>query len=198
MNETVDFEDVLLLAGCDITAKSGNIKCPFCQTRSFRIYPDQKAKCHNDLCNWYGDAAQFYADYKDMSRHEAIKELADKLDLKKSIVQLKEQTYDEAKKSLSEDFEFLAWCRMYFAFYGDKVVNQKLYADKCGLSKSTFSKIMNGMMGNAITWRKTLNILRQEIDINRLKKDMQKGARYFLEDIPSDYIRKYRIKKGKK
>lgn len=198
MNETVSFEDVLILAGCDIMAKSGNIKCPFCQKMSFKIYPDQRAKCHNKSCNWYGDSAQFYSDYKEISRLEAIRELSSKLDLKKSIIQTKEQTYNEAKKSLSEDYKFLSWCRIYFAFYGDKVVNQKVYADKCGLSKSEFSRIINGIMGSATTWRKVLNILRQEINIDRLKRDIKKGSQYFIDDIPPEYIKKYRIKNKKK
>ncbi|MEG6503676.1 MULTISPECIES: hypothetical protein [unclassified Desulfovibrio] len=198
MNETVDFKDVLLLENCSITEKSGNIKCPFCNKLSFKIYPDQLAKCHNNVCNWYGDVIQFYTDFKKISRSEAFKELAGRLDLKKSIVEIKEQTFDEARMALAEDLEFLSWCRMYFAFYKNDVVDQKVYAEKCGLSKSAFSRILNGNMGNALTWRKTIVILKQEIDIKRLQKDIKKGIKYFLENIPPEYIKKYRIKKKKK
>lgn len=198
MNETVMFEDVLIQANCDISEKSGNIKCPFCNTWSFKIYKDQKAKCHNASCKWYGDAAQFYAEFKNIDRSEAIKELAVKLNLKESLVAINEQTFDEAKDALANDLEFLSWCRLYFAFYKNNVVEQKIYAEKCGLSKSAFSRILNGNMGNALTWRKTLNVLRQEISIERLKKDIDKGAQYFLEDIPLEYVTKYRIKKRTK
>ena len=200
MNETVDFKDVLLLAECNISEKSGNLKCPFCNKWAFKIYPDQLAKCHNDFCKWYGNAIQFYTDYKEIEKNDAFKELSGKLNLKKSIIEIKEQTFDEAKNALAEDFEFLSWCRMYFAFYKDHVVEQKIYADKCGLSKSAFSRILNGNMGNAVTWRKTLNVLRIElgIGIDRLKKDVKKGAKYFLDDIPLEYVKKYRIKKKSK
>ena len=198
MNETVMFEDVLVQANCDISEKSGNIKCPFCNTWSFKIYPEQLAKCHNASCGWHGNAIKFYTEFKNIDKNEAIKELAVKLDLKKSIVGKKEQTLKEAKIALAKDLEFLSWCRLYFAFYKNDVVEQKIYAEKCGLSKSAFSRILNGNMGNALTWRKTLNVLRQEINIERLKKDMKKGAKYFLEDIPLEYVTKYRIKKRTK
>lgn len=198
MNETVMFEDVLIQANCDISEKSGNIKCPFCNTWSFKIYKDQKAKCHNASCGWHGNAIKFYTEFKNIDKNEAIKELAVKLDLKKSIVGKKEQTLKQAKNALAKDLEFLSWCRLYFAFYKNDVVEQKIYAEKCGLSKSAFSRILNGNMGNALTWRKTLNVLRQEINIERLKKDIKKGAKYFLEDIPLEYVTKYRIKERTK
>ena len=198
MNVTVNFEDVLVLAKCDISSKSGNIQCPFCKTGAFKIYPEQLAKCHNASCGWHGNAVQFYAKFENIGMSEAFKQLAEKLNLKKAIVAVKEQTFDEAKNALADDLEFLSWCRLYFAFYKDNVVEQKTYAEKCGLSKSAFSRILNGNMGNALTWRKTLNVLRQEINIERVKKDIEKGAKYFLDDIPIEYVTKYRIKKRTK
>ena len=130
MNETVMFEDVLIQANCDISAKSGNIKCPFCNTWSFKIYPEQLAKCHNASCGWHGNAIKFYTEFKNIDKNEAIKELAVKLDLKKSIVGKKEQTLKEAKIALAKDLEFLSWCRLYFAFYKNDVVKNVGYQNR--------------------------------------------------------------------
>lgn len=197
MNEYVAFEDVLNNVGEYTQEKSGNIKCPFCKKYSFRIYPDNRAKCHNEGCKWNGDAIQFYADYNNISRNEAFNELGIHLKSGKLKLLSKEQTYHEAKESLAKDLEFLAWCRMYFAFYKNDRVNQQIYAEKSDLSQSAFNKILNGNMGNATTWRKTLNVLRQEIDINIFKKDIKKGFHYFYNNIDTNAVKKYRIKKKK-
>lgn len=187
----INFEDVLEICNVDLRKKSGNLKCPFCQVQSFKIYPEQKANCHNLACKWHGDAIQFYGDYKNISRAEAFKELAEKLKIGELKFSKKTLTYAEALEAFSKDLEFLAWCRMYFAFYGNKRVNQQIYAEKANLSQSAFNKILNGNLGNLITWKKTLNVLKTELRIEQFKKDLKIGNQYFKNDIDTDAVKKY-------
>lgn len=191
MDTTIYFEDVMSLAGFSTHKKSGNMVCPFCGKKSFKAYPDQKAQCHNKTCGWHGDALQFYTDHKGISRNEAFKELAVALELKAIKFKQKKLTFAEATNALAKDLEFLAWCRMYFAFYNTDRVNQKIYADKSNLSQSAFNKILNGNVSNIITWKKALNILRIEIPIDKFKKDLALKSRFFKISVDNTDVSKF-------
>lgn len=195
MNLTIEFTDVLCLVNADIQEKCGNLKCPFCGVQSFKIYRgmNETAKCHNKKCGWNGNALQFYAKYKDITYKDAFKELAESLRLGEIKFSPKIQTYDEALDEFAEDLNFLAWCRMYFAFYR-RNITQKTFYEKAGLSQSAFNKILNGNIGDKITWRRTLSILRNDVPINQLKKDMKMGAEFFKIDIDKAAVSKFRIK----
>ena len=199
----IDFRSVMFHLGLDMKQSSGNFKCPFCFKKSFTVYHDEKAHCHNPTCKWSGDSLKLVCDYKQISRNEAGKELG--IALRENFIQLKEQTYDEAKIELAKDLEFLAWVRMYEGFYpSDRRFTREKLIGKAETSKGTMAKIINGQMVNALTWRKVLAVLRSDLEkpIERLKKDLALGVKYFeglLDDEKrgSD-IKKYQIKKKRK
>jgi len=90
---------------------------------------------------------------------------------------------------------------MYEGFYpSDRRFDRKVFEEKSGLTKGTLSKIINGQMVNALTWRKVLAVLRSDLKnpIEKLKKDLTKGAKYFEQLLDSEKrgndIKKYRIK----
>jgi len=183
--------------------KAGNYACPFCFKKSFTVYPDEKAHCHTPTCKWSGDSLQLVCDVKSISRNDAYKELG--LALKENFIHIKvkEQTYDEAKIELAKDLEFLAWVRMYEGFYDTPYrIDRRVLEEKTGLNKSTLSKIINGQVGNAKTWRTTLEVLRGSIDIERLKKDLLLKEKYFERLLDDEKrgrdIKKYQIKKKRR
>jgi hypothetical protein len=79
--------------------------------------------------------------------------------------------------------------------------NRKIFEDKTGLKKGTLSKIINGQIGNSLTWRKVLAVLRSDLEepIKKLKKDISLGTQYFENQLDDEErgkdIVKYRIKK---
>jgi len=183
--------------------KYDNYECPFCHKKSFTVYPDEKGYCHTPTCKWSGDSLQLVCDVKNISRNDAYKELG--IALKENFIHIKvnEQTYDEAKIELAKDLEFLAWVRMYEGFYDTPYrIDRKILEEKTGLNKSTLSKIINGQVCNAVTWRKTLAVLRSDIDLNRLKKDLKLEDKYFVELLDDEKrgndIKKYQIKKKRR
>lgn len=210
MNLDVDFVSVMSTLGLSLKQKAGNYQCPFCTKKSFTVYPDQKAYCHT--CKWSGDAIKLYREWKKVSRDEAFQELAvalgdGSLRLKEKGSEFKEQTYAEAKKEFAKDLEFLAWVRIYEGFYPDteRRFNRKIFEDKTGLKKGTLSKIINGKMSNALTWRKTLQVLRSDLEgpIKELKKKIALGTQYFEnliidEEQRGKDVEKFRIKKPKR
>lgn len=195
MSDMLDFRSVMIDLNLNVKQKSENYQCPFCQKKSFTVYPEQKGYCHT--CKWSGDAVQLYSECKNVSRSEALAELG--LALKNGFIQLKEQTYEEAKKELAKDLEFLAWVRMYEGFNPDYTREKVL--DKSGVTKGTLSKIIKGEMCNAVTWRKVLAVLRSDLEprINRMKKNLVLGTKFFEELLDDEKrgsdIKKYRIKK---
>lgn len=210
MNLTVDFVSVMSILRLDMKQKAGNYACPFCTKKSFTIYPEnQMGYCHT--CKWSGDALKLYCEWKRVSRDEACRELGVSLkdgflQLKEKLSDSKEQTYAEAKSEFAKDLEFLAWVRMYEGFYPDpeKRFNRKIFENKTGLKKAALSKIINGKLGNALTWRKVLAVLRSDLEgpIKELKRKVALGAKYF-EDLTDEEkrgkdVEKYRIKKRKR
>jgi hypothetical protein len=198
MADMIDFRSVMIDLNLNMKQKSGNYQCPFCTKKSFTVYPDQKAYCHT--CNWSGDAIQLYSEWKRVTRSEAYKELG--IALRDGFIQLKEQTYDEAKKELAKDLEFLAWVRMYEGF--DPDFKRDKIIEKSGVTKGTLSKIIKGEMCNALTWRKVLAVLRSdmEVRIGIMKKNITLGTKYFEELLDDEKrgsdIKKYRIKKSRR
>ncbi|MDL2279805.1 CHC2 zinc finger domain-containing protein [Desulfovibrio sp. OttesenSCG-928-G11] len=195
MNLDVDFVSVMSTLGLSMKQKSGNYQCPFCTKKSFTVYPDQKAYCHT--CNWSGDALQLYCEWEKVSRSEAIQKLG--LALKNGYIQLKEQTYAEAKSELAKDLEFLTWVRMYEGFNPD--YTRKVVIEKSGVTKGTLSKIIKGEMVNGLTWRKVLAVLRIDLEprIKIMKKNLALGPKYFEnlldEEKRGKDVEKFRIKK---
>lgn len=201
MTLQLKFESVMDLLNLDMRQKYGNYTCPFCDEESFTVYPDQKAYCHTKSCQWSGNALQLFCDIEKVSIHDAYKSLSIALD--KKFIQPVEQTYGEAKASLAKDLEFLAWVRMYLAFYDrPAITGRAMLQKKAGLSKGEFSKVINGRVGNGLTWRKTLAVLRSEIHMDKFKKDLKLEEKFFerlLEDEKQGrVIRKYQIKKSRK
>ena len=200
---SIDFKSVMIHLGLNMKRKYDNYECPFCHKKSFTLYPDEKGYCHTPTCHWSGDALQLICDIKHISRNEASQELG--IALRENYIQLKEQTYDEAKTELAKDLEFLSWVRMYEGFYpSEKKFDRKILEEKSGLTKSTLSKIINGQMVNALTWRKVLAVLRSDLEkpIERLKKDIALDAKYFEQLLDNEKrgsdIKKYRIKKRRR
>ena len=200
MNLDVDFVSVMVHLGLNMKKESGNYRCPFCTRKSFTVYPDQKGYCHTEYCKWSGDSLQLVCDVKRISRSEAAKELG--IALRENYIQLKEQTYDEAKTELAKDLEFLAWVRMYEGFNPD--YTRETIIDKSGITKGTLSKIIKGEMCNSLTWRKVLKVLRIDLEprIKILKKNLSLGTQYFEQLLDDEKrgtdIKKYRIKKKRR
>lgn len=196
MNDNVDFLSVMIDLGLAKRKRpTGNYHCPFCNKDSFTIYPDQKAYCHT--CEWSGDVLKFYQDTKQVSKEQAYKELG--VAFGQNKVKLKSQTYQEAKLALAKDLEFLAWFRMYEGFYDkpDKI-DRKMLADKAGISVGKLSKVINGQIGNPVSFRKTLAALRTSIPLEQFKKDLALKEKYFERIIDDEkmgeVVKKYQIK----
>lgn len=213
MDVDVDFESVMFSLGLIGKRTTGNYQCPICRAKdkTFKVYPDQKGYCHNKKCQWSGDAIQLYADYNRVSRDEAYAELAPALKdgyikLKAKNSEFKEQTYAEAKKAFAKDLEFLAWVRIYERFYPDteRRFNRKIFEKKLGRHKTTLSKIINGKMPNALTWRTTLETLRLDLEgpIKELQRKLKLGTKYFEDLIDEEQrgedVEKLRIKAPKR
>lgn len=92
---------------------------------------------------------------------------------------------------------------MYEGFYDTPYrIDRRALEDKTGLNKSTLSKIINGQVCNALTWRKTLAVLRSSIDLARLKKDLLLKEKYFEEILDDEKrgrdVKKYQVKKRRR
>ena len=199
MDIEVDFLSVLIDLGLAKRKRpTGNYDCPFCGRTSLKIYPDKKGHCH--ACEWDGDAIKLYQDSQNVSRHQACQDLG--VAWATDRIKFTPQTYEEAKEELARDLEFLAWLRMYLAFYDrpDRI-DRKMLADKAGISEGELSKTINGRVGNAKSWRKTLNVLRLDIPLKKFKEDLGLGIKYFEELIESEkmgsVVKKYQIKDKK-
>lgn len=197
MDVDLDFDSVLRELGQHHKHKNGNYTCPFCHKKSFKPYPNGRAKCHNEHCEWYGDIAQLYADIKGISRNEAFTELGIALKEKRIGVAPNLQTYDEAKSALAKDLEYLRWVKMYMAFYDTKI-SQKMIADRTGTSEAEVSKILKGRVGNPSSWRKVIVGLKSFIPMEQFKKDLALKEKYFERLLDDEklglMVKKYQIK----
>lgn len=81
---------------------------------------------------------------------------------------------------------------------------REVVLDKSGVTKGTLSKIINGQMVNALTWRKVLAVLRSDLEvrIGVMKKNLSLGTQYFEQLLDDEKrgtdIKKYRIKKRRR
>jgi hypothetical protein len=140
MFETINYQDLFIELGLDPIAKSGNLVCPFCNKRAFTPYDNGQAHCH--ACSWHGNAIMLWAEAKRIGRKEAFAELAELYHLKR--IKVKKRTRIEALKSLASDLDFLAWARIYFAFYKSERTSAARLQEESGYSRSHFTKVMNG------------------------------------------------------
>jgi hypothetical protein len=162
-----------------------------------KTYPDGGAKCHNAACGWHGNGADLYAKIKGISKHEAYKELAPHA---KSLIKKDKITFKQALDKIADDLLFLAYVRMYFAYYGNERKNQKFYQEKYGASKKTFSFVINGNFESVsfLKWNEIVTLLRQDINIERFKSDLKIGKKKFVREINDDnkmeFIKKFTSK----
>lgn len=183
----IDFESVIEKIGAELRRRSGNLKCPFCGKMSFKVYDDAKAQCHSSSCKWKGNAVNLYADYKKISYEDARTELIGLY--KAGDVWLKKRTYAEAKRKFIADLKFLAECRMYFAFYGNKRASQSILQRMSGISKGSFSKVLDGKLDEVSPemWAKVILFLKDKINLKQFRQDIG-GGEYFERMIEEDQL----------
>lgn len=171
--EGIDFQELFFELDLDHSLHGGNLICPFCQKKSFKDYRDGKAYCHS--CKWSGNAIRLYVEMKHVTKQEAYNALVELYKLER--IKPKQKTTQEAVDSLSKDLEFLAWCRMHFAFYGSDRIGMRHCQEQAGMSRSQFSKIINGHFDQVSprSWHTALLILRQTIDIKGFRRDIKEG-----------------------
>jgi Cft2 family RNA processing exonuclease len=193
MFETINYQDLFIELGLDPIAKSGNLVCPFCNKRAFTPYDNGQAHCH--ACSWHGNAIMLWAEAKRIGRKEAFAELAELYHLKR--IKVKKRTRIEALKSLASDLDFLAWARIYFAFYKSERTSAARLQEESGYSRSHFTKVMNGQfdMVSRKAWDAIVLLLRQSIKPDELRKDMGMKSGYWIERIKQDEILRERVSK---
>lgn len=181
-------------AGLDMETKRGNLRCPFCSQWAFKDYGDGKAYCH--ACKWSGNAIRLYADVESIPYEEARSHLFEAFKL--GGIRLKPKSYEETLDSLASDLDFLARARMYFEFYKHRRRNKKYYQDRSGLSRSHFSKVINGDFDKVskAMWDRSLAFLRQSLDLRQLDADLRKGAAYWKDSIKDEGLLEH-VKKFK-
>jgi hypothetical protein len=177
----IDYPELFHQLDLDPTLHSGKMACPFCTKKAFTDYADGKAYCH--ACQWSGDAIQLYAAVKRIDRKEAYAALAELFE--HGDIKPKRRTLHEVVESLSRDLEFLAWCRMYFAYHGNDRAGMSHYQSKTGLSRPQFSKVINGHfeLVSPRSWNLVLTILRQDIDIKDFRRDLKEGKQPFERKV---------------
>jgi hypothetical protein len=193
MFETINYQDLFVELSLDPIAKSGNLVCPFCNKRAFTPYDNGQAHCH--ACSWHGNAIMLWAEAKRIGRKEAFAELAELYKLNR--IKAKKRTRSEALKSLASDLDFLAWARIYFAFYKSERTSAARLQEESGYSRSHFTKVMNGQfdMVSRKAWDAIVLLLRQSIKPDELRKDMGMKSGYWIERIKQDEILRERVSK---
>ncbi len=180
----IDFVDIFNLCGLNTDKRRGNLCCPFCRKWSFTDYGDGKAHCHS--CKWSGNAFKLYAALESITYEEAREHLIK--EFKIGRIKIRKKTYEEAYDSVASDLDFLARARLYFEFYKHRRRNKKYYQDKLDLSRSHFSKIINGDFDKVSKemWIKSLSYLRQTLDLKQLEADLNKGVNYWKDSIKEE------------
>lgn len=163
----IGFIEIMGLMGGSTKMKSTNHYCPFCGMGTLKLYPDtRKAHCHNDGCGFHGDPIFMYAKWRGIEYAEAVTELAQKYN--QGLLRRKTATtLDEARKELAEDLKFLAWVRMYIAFYNSLKRDFAYYQKRSGESKAVFSRVLNGQIEATSyeRWKRVIAFLKTEIDL---------------------------------
>ncbi|MGE4339850.1 MAG: hypothetical protein AB7E55_28370, partial [Pigmentiphaga sp.] len=177
----IDFAELFSELGLPADARSGNLCCPFCGKRAFKPYDDGRAHCH--ACAWHGNAVRLYAEIKDIDRDTAFAELAELYNLKR--IKPRRKTLAEARKALAADLDFLAWCRMYFAYYGGLRHGITHYVVRTRFSRPLLSKVLNGRFDlvSREAWHEVILMLRQGINIGAFRKDLDRKAAAWDEHI---------------
>jgi hypothetical protein len=163
----IGFIEIMGLMGASTKMKSTNNYCPFCGKPSLKLYPDtRKAHCHNESCAFHGDPILMYAKWRGLEYAEAVSELAQKYE-KGLLRQKTATTLDEARKELAEDLMFLAWVRMFLAFYNDSERDFAYYQQRSGESKAVFSRVLNGQIEDTSheRWKRVIAFLKSDIDL---------------------------------
>ena len=179
--DSIDFRDLFVEQDLDATLHGGNFRCPFCGTKAFKAYDDGRAHCHH--CEWHGDAVALYSALKDVDRQQAYTALAELYGLGR--IKPKTKTLAEARKGLVDDLEFLAWCRLYFAFYKNQRSGLEHYQRRSGFSRPQFSKVLNGRFDlvSRKAWNQVVLALRQSLNIGQLKRDLENSAEFWGRKI---------------
>lgn len=180
----IDFVDIFNLCGLSGDKQRGNLCCPFCRKWAFTDYGDSKAHCH--ACDWSGNAIRLYADLESITYDEARGHLFE--EFRGGRIQIRKKTYEEAFSSLAADLDFLARARLYFEFYKHRRRNKRYYQDQSGLSRSHFSKVINGDFDKVSKdiWERSLSFLRQSLDLKQLEADLNKGVAYWKDSMKED------------
>lgn len=180
----IDYLDIFIHCGLDATEKNGKYVCPFCDKLSFKVYYDTdniRGHCHH--CKFSGNPVKFYSEFKSISYYEALAEL--KAAYGAGSIKLRKLSDKEARDKICADLYFLSLARMYFAFYGDSLVNKKYLQEKSGIPPSTFSRVMNGNIESVSkeNWNKVMVYLKSKIDIEKFMADFGKKEQYFSEQV---------------
>lgn len=87
---------------------------------------------------------------------------------------MKNLTFDEAFDDVAEKLQFMATARAYFAFYRNERVAKAEFQKATGLSKSHFSKIINGDIDKVSAWifNSVYFYLRRYLNFDQLRLDM--------------------------
>ncbi|WP_272700881.1 hypothetical protein [Desulfovibrio sp. Fe33] len=193
MFETINYQDLFVELSLDPIAKSGNLVCPFCGERAFTPYDNGQVHCH--ACSWHGNAIMLWAKVKGIDNKTAYAELAELYKLNR--IKAKKRTRSEALKSLANDLDFLAWARLYFAFYKSDRISPARLQEASGYSRSHFTKVMNGQFDKVSrkAWDEIVLLLKQSINPDELRKDMGMKSGYWKERIQQDAVLKECVSK---
>lgn len=174
----IDLLSLFIHCGLNKRRKNKKYFCPFCNTWSFELQLDE-ATCRCGNCDFSGSAIQFYARLKEIPDYRSLRELT-KL-LGDGTIWLRKRTRQEAVVALSKDLEFLAYVRMYWAFYGHSRENQEYHQLNSGIAKSSFNRVVNGDISNVakVPWNMAIAYLKSKIDIEGFKVELTKGALLF-------------------
>lgn len=174
----IDLLSIFIHCGLNKRRKNQKYFCPFCNTWNFFLQPDE-AECSCGNCGFSGNAVEFYAKLKNIPKHQSFRELT-KL-REDGIIWLRKRTRKEAIEKLSKDLEFLAYVRMYWAFYGHSRENQEFHQLNSGIAKSSFNRVVNGDIGNVAKepWNLAIVYLKSTIDIEKFRTDLATGALNF-------------------
>lgn len=174
----IDLLSIFIHCGLNKRRKNQKYFCPFCNTWNFDLQLDE-ATCSCGNCDFSGNAVEFYAKVKGIPKYQSFREL-NKL-REDGTIWLRKRTRQEAVVALSKDLEFLAYVRMYWAFYGHNRENQEFHQLNSGIAKSSFNRVVNGDIGNVAKepWNLAIVYLKSTIDIEKFKTDLATGALNF-------------------
>lgn len=190
----IDLLSIFIHCGLNKRRKNQKYLCPFCNAWDFDLQPDDST-CSCGNCSFSGSATQFYAKLKDIPMYRSRYELEKLLDA--GTIWLYKRTRKEAVEKLSKDLEFLAYVRMYWAFYGHDRENQKYHQLDSGIAKSPFNRVINGDFCHVAidVWNMVIAYLDSKININEFKAVLAAGALHFEPEANELLHSKTQLKK---